>query len=165
MAMALTLLREAIAKLEGRLEKKSLVPWVFVTGCCRPEIESVQGSIYEWSRAGVLPAPARPELADVILVGGWINADFAEELKKIYSRISGPRSVVAIGACAMSGSPYAAGADQLVKVGDLLPVDVYVPGCPPRPEALLQALYQLRESRIPRKSQKEVLYDAIRTTP
>src|SRR5262245_28239018 len=78
-------------------------------GCCRPEIENAAASTYDWSRLGVQKSTEKPEESDLLVVSGWISPLIAEELKTVYKSMTGRRSVIAVGACTLSGGPYARG--------------------------------------------------------
>lgn len=159
---AVTSIRKLASQLEAKIESHIHVPWVMATGCCKVELENVSAATYDWRRIGIVDLSSHPSEADVMIVAGWINEAVADQLKSAYSELVGPRSVIAVGACAISGSPYAAGAEKIIRVSDILPVDVYVPGCPPRPEVLLDAIQILKTKRRPKISQMEVLYDALK---
>jgi len=138
------------------------VPWLMVKGCCKIEVENIRTATYDWTRLGVEDIAQHPSEADVMIVGGWVTSSYADELKNVYSQLSGMRSVIAVGACALSGAPYAASGETIIKVSDILPVDVFVPGCPPRPEAVLEAIQALRLKQKPQKDQKKVIYEALK---
>lgn len=156
------------AKLELLLQKVEAsvqFPWVMATGCCRYELESVRSSTYDWRRLGIMNQALHASEADLLIVAGWINPEFKEEIIAAYSRLVGRRSVIAVGACAISGSPYKCDGDKRIVVSDFLPVDVYVPGCPPRPEAILDALRLLKKRIHPEPDQRTILHEALRETP
>jgi NADH:ubiquinone oxidoreductase subunit B-like Fe-S oxidoreductase len=119
-------------------------------------------STYDWRRLGVGRLVDSPSQADVLLVGGWINDSRCEEIKAAYSEMVGAKSVIAVGSCVLSGSPYAPGASKTILASQILPVDVFVPGCPPRPEALLEAFHLLKQKRRPSKDQDKIIYEALR---
>ncbi len=146
------------------LEMESHVhfPFAVANGCCQPEIENVASSTYDWSRLGVQKISEDASQSDLLIVAGWINETIAIELKDIYKTLIGRRSVIAVGACALSGGPYVVSGQKPILASDILPVDVYVPGCPPRPEAIIEALRLLKFKMNPQPDQTSVLYSALK---
>jgi NADH-quinone oxidoreductase subunit B len=124
----------------------SLWPLTFATSCCGIEMMSVASAKYDFSRFGFEVARASPRQADVIIIAGTIVNKMAPVLKRLYDQMADPKYVIAMGACAISGGPFFYNTYSVVKGADhVIPVDVYIPGCPPRPEALLHALISLQE--------------------
>jgi len=123
----------------------SLWPLTFATSCCGIEMMSVASAKYDFSRFGFEVARASPRQADVIIIAGTIVNKMAPVLKRLYDQMADPKYVIAMGACAISGGPFFYNTYSVVKGADhITPVDVYVAGCPPRPEALLHALITLQ---------------------
>ena len=123
----------------------SLWPLTFGTSCCAIEFMSVNSAKYDWSRFGFEVVRATPRQADVIIIAGTIVNKMAPVLKRLYDQMAEPKYVVAMGACAISGGPFFYNTYSVVKGADhVIPVDVYIPGCPPRPEALMHALITLQ---------------------
>ena len=119
----------------------SLWPLTFATSCCGIEYMQVAGPKYDFSRFGFEVARATPRQADVIIIAGTIVNKMAPVLKRLYDQMADPKYVIAMGACAISGGPFFYNTYSVVKGAD----DVYIPGCPPRPEALIHALITLQD--------------------
>jgi NADH-quinone oxidoreductase subunit B len=125
--------------------KNSLWPLTFATRCCGIEMMAAGAARHDFARLGMEVYRASPRQADVIVVAGTIVHKMAPVLKRLYDEMSEPKYVVAMGACAISGGPFFLNSYSVVKgVEHVIPVDVYVPGCPPRPEALLYGMLQLQ---------------------
>lgn len=124
----------------------SLWPLVFGTSCCAIEMMSAASAKHDWSRFGFEVARATPRQADLIICAGTIVYKMAPVLKRLYDQMPDPKYVIAMGACTISGGPFFYNSYSVVKgIDHIVPVDVYIPGCPPRPEALLHALISLQE--------------------
>ena len=122
----------------------SLWPLSFATSCCGIEFMAVGAARYDFARFGFEVARASPRQADMIMVAGTITHKMAPVLKRLYVQMADPKNVVAVGGCAISGGPFKKSYHVLNGVDKILPVDVYIPGCPPRPEALLYGMMQLQ---------------------
>jgi NADH-quinone oxidoreductase subunit B len=137
--------------------KSSMWPFIFGTACCAIEFMSVAASRHDISRFGAEVVRFSPRQADLLIVSGTITYKQAPILKKIYEQLSEPKWVISMGACANSGGFYD-NYTTLQGIDQIIPVDEYVAGCPPRPEALIDALIKVRE-----KSQSEsILKDRIK---
>ncbi|EKJ84843.1 putative NADH-quinone oxidoreductase subunit 6 [Leptospira meyeri serovar Hardjo str. Went 5] len=122
----------------------SLWPYPFATACCGIEYMSTSCADYDIARFGAERPSFSPRQADMILVLGTITYKMAPVLRQIYDQLAEPKFVISVGACASSGGMFHT-YGVLQGVDRILPVDVYVPGCPPRPEALLDALVKLQK--------------------
>ncbi len=123
--------------------KFSIWPIHFVTGCCSPEFMQVSGSRFDMERLGVLPF-ASVRQCDCLMVVGVISRKMGERVKYLYEQMGEPKFVVSVGACPTGRGPFY-DSYATVAIDDLVPVDVYIPGCPPRPEAIIQGLMLLQE--------------------
>ena len=122
----------------------SLWPLTFATSCCGIEFMAVCAARHDIARFGFEVTRNSPRQADVILVSGTITTKMAPVLKRLYDQMADPKYVVAVGGCAISGGPFKKSYHVVNGVDKILPVDVYIPGCPPRPEALLYGMMQLQ---------------------
>ncbi len=127
----------------GWARKYSIFMYPFVTACCGMEYMSVASSHYDIDRFGAGLPRFSPRQADVLLVVGTVNHKLAPILKRVYDQMAEPKWVVAFGACASVGGPYNNYA-VLQGIDRIIPVDVYIPGCPPRPEVVLDGLMKLQ---------------------
>lgn len=125
----------------------SLWPLTFGLACCAIEMMAAGASRFDISRFGAEVFRPSPRQADVMIVAGTINRKMAQAVKTLYDQMPEPKWVIAMGNCAISGGPFVFPGQYAVVEGvdKLFPVDVYVPGCPPRPEALIEGILALEE--------------------
>ncbi|MDE6578154.1 MAG: NADH-quinone oxidoreductase subunit B [Muribaculaceae bacterium] len=122
----------------------SLWPLTFGTSCCAIEFMSLGAARYDMARFGFEVARNSPRQADYIMVQGTIVHRMAPVLRRLYEQLAEPKYVIACGGCAVSGGPFKNSYCVVDGVEKILPVDVFIPGCPPRPEAMFYGLMQLQ---------------------
>ncbi len=131
-------------ELFAQARKSSLWTLSFGLACCAIEMMSTHMSHHDFDRFGVITWPS-PRQADVMIVAGTVVKKMAEPIKLLYEQMPDPKWVIAMGSCATNGGPYYRSYSGVMGVDPLIPGDVYVPGCPPRPEALMYGIMQLQE--------------------
>ena len=138
--LGLTTIEKAVAWAQGH----SIWPDTFGLACCAMEMIAIVGSRYDVARFGAEVFRSSPRQADLMIVSGRVSHKMAAPLRQIYDQMLEPKWVIAMGACASSGGMFSNYA-VLQGVDKVVPVDVHVPGCPPRPEALLEGIVRLQE--------------------
>lgn len=123
----------------------SLWPLLYGTACCFIEFAALIGSRFDFDRFGLLPR-CSPRQADLIITAGTVTMKMAPALVRLYEQMPDPKYVIAMGACTITGGMFSTDSPSAVRgVDKLIPVDVYIPGCPPRPEAIIDAIIKLRK--------------------
>jgi NADH-quinone oxidoreductase subunit B len=135
---------------------RSMWPMMFGLACCAIEMIAVQAARFDLSRFGMEIMRASPRQADLMIVSGTVTKKMIPNIVRLYNQMAEPKYVLAMGACATSGGPFKEGYNVVSGVDKYIPVDVYVPGCPPTPEALLYGVMKIHE---------KVFGQSVRTAP
>ena len=147
-ALKASRMKQFIGVLGGRLmnwgQRKSLFPLHLGIKCCALEMAAAGGSRCDAERFGVF-FRSTPRQCDVLIVNGPISKKFADPIVRLWEQMPEPKWCIAMGECAISGGPYYQSYNILEGVETIIPVDVYIPGCPPRPEALIDGFAKLRQ--------------------
>ena len=125
--------------------KSSIWPMQFGLACCAIEMIATTMARYDLARFGAEVFRPSPRQADMMIISGTVTKKMAPQVVRLYNQMAEPKYVIAMGACAISGGPFKQGYNVLKGIDRYIPVDVHIPGCPPRPEALLQAFMTLQK--------------------
>src|SRR6266446_2276679 len=125
--------------------KNSIWPLQFGLACCAIEMIATAASRYDIARFGGEVFRPSPRQADLMIVAGTVTKKMAPQIVRLYNQMADPKYVIAMGACAISGGPFKQGYNVLKGIDRYIPVDVHIPGCPPRPEALIHAFMTLQK--------------------
>jgi NADH-quinone oxidoreductase subunit B len=139
-----TIITTTLEKVVNWARKSSLWPATFGLACCALEMMATAAARYDIARFGAEVFRASPRQADLMIVAGTLTRKMAPVARRIYNQMPNPKWVIAMGACACSGGIFDTYA-VVQGVDEIIPVDVYMPGCPPRPESLLYAIMQLQK--------------------
>jgi NADH-quinone oxidoreductase subunit B len=142
-----------VGKIVNLCRSFSLWPMTFGLACCAIEMMSVGMARFDLSRFGAEVFRPSPRQADLMIIAGTITRKFAPGIVRLYEQIPAPRYVLAMGNCAISGGPFRFKGQYGIMEGvdSIVPVDVYVPGCPPRPEALLEGIFAIQKKLTGRR--------------
>ena len=141
----------------------SIWPLTFGLACCAIEMMAVGASRFDIDRFGAGAFRPTPRQADLMIVAGTVTYKMASRLKRLYNQMPDPKYVIAMGACTVGGGPYFKYGYHVVKGVDLVvPVDVYIPGCPPRPESLLEGIMRLQDKIRHQTRARDVIGQANR---
>jgi NADH-quinone oxidoreductase subunit B len=135
--------------------RNSVWPMMFGLACCAIEMICVAASRYDFSRFGMEVMRPSPRQADLMIVSGTVTKKMVPQIVRLYNQMPEPKYVIAMGACASGGGPFKEGYNVVSGIDKFLPVDVYIPGCPPTPQALLNGLITLQK-KIDRQSIRDV---------
>jgi NADH-quinone oxidoreductase subunit B len=134
----------SVEKAVGLARSNSIWPLPFATSCCGIEFMATMGTNYDLARFGMERLSFSPRQADLLMVMGTISKKMAPILKQVYTQMAEPKWVIAVGACASSGGIFDT-YSVLQGIDKVIPVDVYVPGCPPRPEQIIDGVLKIQE--------------------
>lgn len=135
--------------------RSSVWPLMFGLACCAIEMIAAQAARYDMARFGMEVMRPTPRQADMMLVSGTVTKKMVPAVIRLYNQMTEPKYVVAMGACASGGGPFKDGYNVVAGIDKFLPVDVYIPGCPPTPQALIAGLIRLQQ-KIDKQSIKRV---------
>ena len=165
---AILLRVELLRKLVDWGRENSVWPMTFGLACCAIEMMATAATRFDMDRFGAGVFRATPRQSDLMIVAGTVNYKMAHRVKRLYEEMPDPKWVMAMGACTVGGGPYSKFGYHVVQGVDLIvPVDVHVPGCPPRPEAVIEGLFRLQEKIRDRGTpqQRRWMDDAMKGAP
>ncbi len=140
-----TILFTQLKKLHNWAKAQSLWTMSFGLACCAIEMMGAYGPGYDLDRLGIIPRNS-PKQSDLIIISGTVTFKMAYRIKMLYEQMPTPKYVISMGSCANCGGPYWERGYHVVKgIHHVLPVDIYVPGCPPKPEALIEGIVNLQK--------------------
>ncbi len=166
--VAILLRVELLRRLVDWSRINSVWPMTFGLACCAIEMMATAATRYDMDRFGAGVFRATPRQSDLMIVAGTVNYKMAHRVKRLFEEMPDPKWVMAMGACTVGGGPYSKFGYHVVQGVDLIvPVDVHVPGCPPRPEAVIEGLFRLQEKITARGTpdQKRWMADAMKDAP
>jgi NADH-quinone oxidoreductase subunit B len=166
--VAVMLRVELLRKLVDWGRINSVWPMTFGLACCAIEMMATAATRFDMDRFGAGVFRATPRQSDLMIVAGTVNYKMAHRVKRLYDEMPDPKWVMAMGACTVGGGPYSRFGYHVVQGVDLIvPVDVHVPGCPPRPEAVIEGLFRLQEKIVARGTpkQRKWMADAMKGAP
>ena len=139
--------------------RNSVWPFMFGLACCAIEMICTAGGRFDFSRFGMEVMRASPRQSDLMIISGTVTKKLLPQIVRLYNQMPEPKYVLAMGACASGGGPFKEGYNVVAGIDKFLPVDVYVPGCPPTPQALIYGLIKLQEKIDSQKISEERWYD------
>jgi NADH-quinone oxidoreductase subunit B len=144
----------SLDKIYNWARRNSVWPMMFGLACCAIEMIMLAASRFDFSRFGMEVMRASPRQSDLMIVSGTVTKKMIPQIVRLYNQMSEPKYVLSMGACANGGGPFKEGYNVVSGVDKFIPVDVYVPGCPPTPQALLHGLIKIQE-KIDKQSLKD----------